>query len=153
MIIKIFYDIGLLYIRTCFLLSMRKTVLFYDGNCSLCHWSVQFILRYEKDHSIHFASLQSDFFKRYVSKLNSTENITDSVILIRNNFWYQKSSAVIELASLLRFPFSLLRLLKIVPKSIADKCYDFIAQNRYRWFGRRQTCFIPSFQLKGRFLE
>ena len=115
----------------------NRPVLLYDGECGLCSFAVQFILRYEKNKRLKFATLQSNWAK---DVLQNTANVLpnlDSVVLLQNNTVYIKSRAVSRLAAYLKFPFNLLSIFKIVPAFMADAMYDWVARNRQRFFKPR----------------
>jgi predicted DCC family thiol-disulfide oxidoreductase YuxK len=130
-----------------------EPVLLFDGVCNLCNSSVQFILKHEKNEQLNFAAIQSEAGDRLLKSYNFDPNQTDSVILIKDNKVYTASDAVLTLTQFLKFPFSLGKLLLVVPNPIRDFFYKKIARNRYKWFGKRESCMIPTPQLRRRFLE
>ena len=130
-----------------------KYIIFFDGVCNLCNASVNFIIKHDKKKQFLFASLQSDAAKEYLLQYNSKKNIIDSIVLIEEGIIYTKSTAVLKIAKYLNNGLALLYLLIIIPKYFRDSIYNFIAKNRYRWFGKKDKCMIPSYELKNRFLN
>lgn len=126
-------------------------IIFFDGVCNLCDWSVNFVLDHDSSNHFHFASLQSDAAREYIADLDS-ENLS-SVILWEEGKVYQKSDAALRIASHLRFPYRLLSVFKLIPGGLRDYVYDFIATNRYKWFGKKTECKLPTPELKDRFLD
>jgi predicted DCC family thiol-disulfide oxidoreductase YuxK len=133
-------------------MKTRKIILF-DGICNLCNQSVQFIIEHDKNNQFLFASLQSEFGQKFLqeNKLNSTQ--FDSVIFIENDNFYTKSSAALRISKYLDGVISWLTIFMIIPKPLRDLVYSFIAKNRYRWFGKQESCWLPTPALKSKFLE
>ncbi len=110
--------------------DMDHPILFYDGDCGLCNFAVRFILTYEKEAIVRFAALQSDVASRMLP-LEWRKNL-DAVILRKNGRLYVKSNALIQIATYLKFPLCLLRLLRCIPRPVRDWLYDRVAKNRQR---------------------
>lgn len=127
-----------------------KPILLYDGECGLCSFAVQFILRYEKDKRLKFATLQSDWAKNILQNSANVPANLDSVVLLQNNTFYIKSRALTRLAPYLKFPLNLLSIFKIIPPFMADPMYDWVARNRQRFFKPR--CVIISKEQSDRFV-
>jgi len=144
---------------------MDPAIVFFDDTCVLCSRSVQFIFRHDRKGRFQYASLDSEAFRKIMDRLPGVafpENLSSvsgqsaspgSVVLFMKGKIYQRSSAALRIATRLRFPVSLLAAGWIVPPFLRDAVYDWIARNRYRWFGKRETCFIPDGALKERVLE
>lgn len=130
-----------------------QPVLLFDGVCNLCNSSVQFILKHEKNQNLKFAAIQSEAGKKLLTHFRLDPNQTNSVILITDNQVYTASDAVLKLMYYLKFPYSSGKILMVVPKVIRDFFYKKVAYNRYNWFGKRESCMIPTPQLRKRFLE
>ena len=129
-------------------------VVFFDGICNLCSESVQFIIKNDRNNVFKFSSLQSEFAQKTLSNKNIKEISTSrTIILLSNNNTYAKSGAVLRIARLLRFPLNLLFIFIIVPPFIRNAVYDYISNNRYRWFGKKQECWIPNETLKSKFIH
>ncbi|WP_053404099.1 thiol-disulfide oxidoreductase DCC family protein [Persicobacter sp. CCB-QB2] len=131
----------------------RKMIVLFDGVCNLCSWAVNFIIDHDPDKKFVFASLQSQVGQKLLKEVHHPAPAElDSVVLIQGNQWYEKSEAAVRVARHLKFPVNLLSLGFILPKFIRDFMYDFIAQNRYRWFGKQDSCRLPNPELQQRFL-
>ena len=128
-------------------------VLLFDGVCNLCNSSVQFILTHEKNEKLKFAAIQSESGKELLSRYHIDAAQTDSVIFIENGKVYFMSDAVLTLTRYLKSPWNLSKNFLALPRSIRDFIYKRIAKNRYRWFGKKETCMIPTPALRKRFLE
>lgn len=124
----------------------------FDGVCNFCQGSVQFIIKNDKSNSLKFASLQSNFGQQVIEKYKISKDI-DSIIFVHQNSVFIKSNAALEIAKYLKFPYKMLIVLKIFPLFWRDKVYDFIAKNRYNWFGKQASCMIPSPEIRTRFLD
>jgi len=128
-------------------LTQRKIV-FFDGVCNLCNGTVDFLLRHHRDQFLMFAPLQGVSAKN-VLKSNSLA----SIVYYEQGLIYERSDAALKLCEGLALPWRIFLVFKLVPKAIRDKVYDFIAINRYRIFGKNETCRIPSEQERSRFLD
>jgi predicted DCC family thiol-disulfide oxidoreductase YuxK len=129
---------------------MNNIVLF-DGVCNLCNRSVDFIIRNEKSHKLQFASLQSDVGKSIVSK-SGLDKTPDSVMLYVDGKLLVRSDAALAISTYLKRPYAYGIIFKYVPKILRDSVYNLIAKNRYRWFGKKETCRVPSADERERFL-
>jgi predicted DCC family thiol-disulfide oxidoreductase YuxK len=130
----------------------QSRIVFFDGICILCNRSVDFILKRDRKKRIKFASLQSGFANDFLHKHQYEMAGKDSIIFFENGKIYSKSSAVIKIAGYLGFPWFLARSLYVIPLRLRDTIYDYIARNRYRWFGRRETCRMPDKETEGRII-
>ncbi|SET00118.1 Predicted thiol-disulfide oxidoreductase YuxK, DCC family [Oceanobacillus limi] len=126
-------------------------IILFDGVCNFCDQSVQFILKRDEKHYFQFASLQSDAGKKLIKDFDVPTDI-DSMILIENNKYYSKSSAALRICKNLKGLWRLLYGFLIVPKPIRDFAYGIIAKNRYKWFGKRDSCMLPPPEVRDRFL-
>jgi predicted DCC family thiol-disulfide oxidoreductase YuxK len=128
--------------------SERPVVLF-DGICNLCNGAVRFIIA--RDPAAHFrlAALQSEAARR----LWGEDPPVESIVLVEAGVTYTKSTAVLRIVRGLRFPWPLLSAFMVVPRRLRDAIYDWIARHRYRWFGKREVCMLPTPEIRGRFLE
>lgn len=129
---------------------MEKVILF-DGECNFCDQSVQFIIKRDPIGYFKFASLQSDIGKELLNKYNAPKDI-DSFVLIEDNNCYFKSSAALRICKNLKGGWKIPYVLLVVPKPIRDLFYGFIAKNRYKWFGKKESCMLPSPEERKRFL-
>jgi predicted DCC family thiol-disulfide oxidoreductase YuxK len=130
-----------------------KHIVLYDGVCNLCNSSVRLLLKIDRGKVIQFAHLQSDFSKGLLKKYSANFKKTDSVVLFSNSNLYFKSEAIFEIFHIIDFPWNLFLLLRILPVKFCDRVYDFIANNRYKWFGKKDNCLIPTEDLSKRFID
>jgi predicted DCC family thiol-disulfide oxidoreductase YuxK len=122
-------------------MEVEKPAILFDGYCNLCNGTVDFLLKHDKKKQFSFIPLQSDAGKLIVHKYQIPSE-TDSVLLIKSNRVYFESDAALEIARMLNFPWNLASCTKFIPKQIRDKIYNWVAKNRYRWFGKRESCRI-----------
>jgi len=133
--------------------SSDLPVVLFDGNCHLCSRAVKWILRVDRVGRFRFASLHSAVGRSLLKDLAGQHLPPDSIVLVREQRIYLRSDAVLEIASGLGLPWSLLTVFRwLLPGALLDKIYDWIARNRYRWFGRSSTCWMPDARWQGRFL-
>lgn len=125
-------------------------VILFDGVCNLCNKTVQLVLKYERNSTLKFATLQSKTGKSLLKNYDEGM-ITDSVLLIENGKLYQQSTAALHIAKRLNY-FRFFYFLIVLPTWIRDPLYRYIARNRYKWFGKRASCMVPSPQLSERFI-
>ncbi|PZF74780.1 thiol-disulfide oxidoreductase DCC family protein [Taibaiella soli] len=125
-------------------------VILFDGVCNLCNSTVQFIIRHDKKHRFRFAALQSAYGQRLVEKFAVSG---DSVVLYQDGKIYQRSSAVLKIAPQISGAYWLLCIGYILPRFLRDAIYDLVARNRYRWFGKQDSCMMPTKELQSLFLS
>jgi len=133
-------------------LNDRPVVLF-DGVCNLCNSSVIFIIKRDAKSKLKFASLQSEYGAQQMNKFNLPPSALNSVLLVKGGRLFQKSNAALEIASMMDGIWPILYSLKIIPIFIRDFIYDWIANNRYRWFGKKGECMIPTSAMRERFIN
>lgn len=131
----------------------QHPVLLFDGVCNLCNSSVQFIIERDPQSKFQFASLQSDIGQELLDHFQANSGSLDSVVLIKHGKLYSRSSAALQVLKTLGGGWSLLYAFIIIPKPIRDFVYDWIARNRYKWFGKKDACWLPTPDLKARFLD
>ena len=131
----------------------NKSIILFDGVCNLCNSSVNFIIKHDKKEHFKFASLQSDAAKEILLQYNSKKNKLDSIILVENGVIYEKSTAALIISKRLSGSIKLLYGFIIIPKFIRDWVYNYIAKNRYKWYGKQESCLMPTPNLKSRFLD
>ncbi len=117
----------------------NNPIILFDGICNLCNSSVNFILKRDKKKQFHFVSLQSDEGKELIKRYKIPQE-TDSVILIRKNEIFIESDAALKIIGLLPTPWKWLTIFKIIPIKWRNKIYNWVAKNRYKWFGKRDVC-------------
>lgn len=130
---------------------MQRIILF-DGICNFCSSSVQFIIKRDPVRIFHFASLQSEVGQQLVDRHQVSQDL-DSLVLLEKGRVYTKSSAVLRIAKELKGGYRLFAIFLIIPKPIRDFLYNILANNRYRWFGKKEQCMIPKPEDKQRFLD
>ncbi len=126
--------------------------LLFDGVCNFCNRSVQFIIARDPEARFQFAALGSDAAHRLLSQSGVNGPLPDSIVLIEGTRVFTRSSAALRIARGLRFPWPLLSVFAVVPRPVRDWLYDYFASHRYRWFGRRESCMIPTPDIRKRFL-
>lgn len=131
---------------------MPSPVVLFDGVCNLCNSSVQFLIRNDKQKKFRFASLQSDFGQEILRKFNLPQTDFNSFVLFEGEKVYLRSSAALRIAYYLGGFWYIFQIFWIVPPFFRNAIYNFIAKNRYKWFGKKTECMIPSPELRERFL-
>ena len=132
--------------------DLNEIVLF-DGVCNLCNNTVQFIIRKEKKPHLKFATLQSATGKKLIEKYNVHQDNSGSVIYIKNGKAYTKTSAALRLTKRLRGLYPMLSLFLILPTFSRDWLYNLISKNRYKWWGKSESCQTPTSELRKRFID
>ena len=135
-------------------LPPNKKIILFDGICNLCNSAVQFIVKGDANDVFRFVALQSNLGIEICNYIGVDPTKMDSIILYEpGKAYYYKSDAALRIASNLGFLYSLTIVFKIIPESVRNMIYDYIAKNRYRWFGKKEECMIPTKELKDKFLE
>jgi predicted DCC family thiol-disulfide oxidoreductase YuxK len=132
---------------------MNAPIILFDGVCNLCNASVQFVIERDPTAIFRFASLQSDAGQAILAKNALNTEGLNSIILVENDVVYDRSTAALRIAKRLSGGIQLVAVFLIVPKFIRDFFYKIIAKNRYRWFGKQESCWLPTKELKARFLD
>lgn len=134
-------------------MQAEPLVIFFDGVCNLCHGLVQFVIARDPQARFHFAALQSEAARRLLPPgINPDPDHPDSVVLLENGRVYTHSAAVLRILRQLGGGWAVLSAAGILPRFLRDAAYRFVARNRYRWFGRQTECWLPTPELKARFL-
>ena len=128
-------------------------IILFDGVCNLCAHSVKFVLDHEADQTLRFTPLQSPVGARLMRELGLDPEDAKTFVLMADGKAYVKSDAAIRVSRHFRGGWKLLGAIRIVPRPIRDWAYDLVARNRYRWFGRFDTCMVPTPELRARFIE
>jgi predicted DCC family thiol-disulfide oxidoreductase YuxK len=133
---------------------MRKTILFYDGDCALCNKTVQFILNHEKkaEEPVFFCSLQSAYAKQALEKYHYNFNQLSTFVLLTDDKIYYKSDAALNVTKYLKAPYSWSIMFKVIPLFIRNGVYNYIAKNRKKLI-KTPFCYMPIPSLKSRFIE
>ncbi len=125
----------------------------FDGVCNLCNRGIAFIIRRDPAGRFRFAALQSEAGRRLLEQATGPGPLPDSMVVVADGRARFRSAAALRIARGMRWPWPLLGMLAILPRPLRDWLYDVVAKNRYRWFGKRDQCMIPTPELAGRFLE
>ena len=132
-------------------MNNHKIILF-DGVCNLCNSSVNFIIDRDKKNVFKFAALQSEAGQKFLDKFGINKNDFDSVVLLDENKFYSKSTAALMIVKEFPSLWKALFVFIIIPAPLRNFLYDLVAKNRYRWFGKKDSCRMPSPELKNKFL-
>ncbi|MCB0447914.1 MAG: DUF393 domain-containing protein [Gelidibacter sp.] len=134
-------------------LPKHKQLILFDGVCNLCDASVQYIIKHDKKDMFRYTALQSEVGQEIIKKFNIDTSKTDSILLYsEDNGISYKSTAALKIASRLGFPRNIATVFLIIPTFIRNWVYDYIAKNRYKWYGKKEECMIPTQELKSKFL-
>ncbi|WP_366183227.1 DUF393 domain-containing protein [Flavobacterium ovatum] len=135
-------------------LPQNKKIVLFDGVCNLCNTAVNYVIAHDKKDVFRFVALQSDLGEEIINYIGIDTAQTDSIILyLPQKAYYYKSQAALEIAADLSGFLPLLSVFRIVPPFLSNWVYDYIAKNRYRWYGKKESCMIPTLDLKSKFLE
>ncbi len=128
-------------------------IVFFDGVCNLCNGAVDFIINRDPHRKFRYASLQSELAKKVLTERGVNTNSMLTMILLKDNQLLYRSDAALEIARELSMPWPAFYVFKVIPRFIRDSIYNLVSRNRYRWFGKRDTCRIPTDAERGLFLE
>lgn len=131
----------------------NEPILIFDGVCSFCSATVQFILKHDVRGRIRFAPLQSPLGRRLMKRHGLDPDDAQSLLFVKGDEAYVRSDAAFEIARDLGWQWRWIRVFRFVPRFIRNRVYDLVARNRYRWFGKLETCFIPTPEVRARFLD
>lgn len=131
----------------------RTILVLFDGVCNLCNGSVRFLLRRDRRKRFRFAALQSATGQAALRQHSLSATQFATIVVIENGRAHTESSAALLLAQRLPWPWPLLAAFTIVPRPLRDAVYAWVSRNRYRWFGRRESCMLPSPEFADRFLD
>jgi predicted DCC family thiol-disulfide oxidoreductase YuxK len=132
--------------------SAIHPIILFDGVCNFCNNTINFLIRQDKKGVFHFAPLQSEIGQSLLRQQGLDQQQFDSFVLVTNSKAYLKSSAALQLIQHLPWYWQWARLLWVVPRPIRDGVYNWIARNRYKWFGKKDACMIPTPEVRSRFL-
>jgi predicted DCC family thiol-disulfide oxidoreductase YuxK len=133
-------------------LDPAHPVLLFDGVCRLCSRSVNFIIRRDRYRRFRFAILQSPVAERLLLAADAPHPLPESMIVVDGGRCYTRSDAALRIAKRLPFPWPLFAVFWIVPRPLRDLLYRTVARNRYRWFGKHESCMVPTPDITARFL-
>jgi len=131
----------------------NQDILLFDGVCNLCNSSVNFIIDHDPHNHFRFAALQSEFGQKKLLELGYDNEAFDSLVLLSEDQVYKKSSAALRIAKKLNGLYPVLYIFIIIPPFIRHGVYDIIARNRYKWWGKQDSCRVPTPELRSRFME
>jgi predicted DCC family thiol-disulfide oxidoreductase YuxK len=129
-----------------------QPLLLFDGVCNLCNASVQWVIKHDPKGVFRFASLQSDMGENMLRRFGLPIGELDTVVLVDDGKAYTRSDVPLRIFKKLGGWWAALAVFSVVPKSIRDAVYDWVARNRYRWFGKKDECWLPTPELRARFL-
>jgi len=133
-------------------LESNHSILLFDGVCNLCNNFVQFVIKRDKQQVFRFAALQSDVGQQLLHKYKIPPTL-DTVVLIQDEKAYTHSDVALHVAKKLGGVWPLIFIFVLIPSFIRNPIYNWIAKNRYRWFGKQKECMIPTPSLKALFLD
>jgi predicted DCC family thiol-disulfide oxidoreductase YuxK len=134
-------------------MSQIKSIVFFDGVCNLCNASIDFIIKHDRNNQFLVGALQDSFSKAILSVHNVDEDYMDSLVLLENGQIFYRSTAALKIARKLSGIWPIFYPLIFLPTWLRDPVYDFIGKNRYRWFGKKNTCRIASPEENSKFLS
>jgi predicted DCC family thiol-disulfide oxidoreductase YuxK len=138
---------------TTLLYETEHPIILFDGVCNLCSSSVQYIIKRDKRNLFRFASLQSDVGQTILAKHNLSTSALDSFLLVQGGKTYKKSTGALRVAKQLSGLSKLSYAFIIIPEFIRDSVYTFIGNHRYKWFGKKESCWLPTAELRSKFLD
>lgn len=131
----------------------QPPIILFDGVCNFCNSAVNFVIKRDKNSVLKFTTLQSGIAHQMLAHQNIPTNDLSSFVFIENEKIYTRSTAALRVCKYLTGMWPLMNGFIIVPKFIRDGIYNWIAKNRYRWFGKKEECMIPSSEIKAKFLN
>lgn len=134
-------------------LPKDKKIILFDGVCNLCDSTVQFLIKRDTKDIFRFVAIQSDLGQEIIRHIGIDTSQTDSIILYEpGNAYYYKAEAALKIGKELGGLYTLLSLFRHLPKGLSNVVYDYVARNRYKWYGKKDACMIPTPQMKAKFL-
>lgn len=134
-------------------LPKDKKIILFDGVCNLCDSTVQFVIKHDKKDVFRFVPLQSDLGKEITAYIGLDTSKTDSIVLYEpGKAYYYKAEAAMKIAKELGGLYSFLSAFSVLPSSLTNVVYDYVARNRYKWYGKKDECMIPTPEMRAKFL-
>ena len=131
-----------------------KKIILFDGVCNLCNSAVQYIIKRDKNDEFRFATLQGEIGQQLINERTIDTSKLDSIILIEPGIaYYSKSTAALKISQSFGGFWKMAYVLKLIPRQLRDIVYDWVARNRYRWYGKKEKCMVPTPELRAKFLE
>lgn len=135
-------------------LPKDKKIILFDGICNLCDNAVQFIIKHDKNDIFRFVSLQSELGKNILKYIGINNSQIDSIVLYQPGIaYFIKADAAFKILKELNSRYRFLLLFSFLPSFIKNSIYDYIAANRYKWYGKKESCLVPSQELDTKFLS
>ncbi|MDP5229376.1 MAG: DCC1-like thiol-disulfide oxidoreductase family protein [Cellulophaga sp.] len=135
-------------------MDSEKKIILFDGVCNLCNSSVQYIIKHDTKDEYRFAALQSEIGKKMIAERHIDTALLDSILLIEPGVaYYAKSTAALMIGKSFGGFWSLVAIFEWIPENFRNSVYDYIAKNRYKWYGKKDACMIPTPELKAKFLD
>ncbi|NND16854.1 MAG: thiol-disulfide oxidoreductase DCC family protein [Eudoraea sp.] len=132
----------------------NKQIILFDGVCNLCNRFVQWIIKRDKNDAFRFAPLESKIGQQLLQEHNLNPDAMDTIVLIQPfSGHYTKSTAALKIGSTIGGIYRIFSLFWIFPAFLRDPVYDWVARNRYKWYGKQDKCMVPTAELKAKFLE
>lgn len=132
---------------------MNERIVLFDGVCNFCNFWIQFALKRDKTGKLTFTSLQGETAKELLPKFGIDPHVLTSVIFIENGKAYRESTAALKVCRYLDGGWKLLYALIIIPAFMRDAIYKWVGKNRYKWFGKQESCMLPTAEQRARFLN
>jgi predicted DCC family thiol-disulfide oxidoreductase YuxK len=130
-----------------------SAIILFDGVCNLCNGAVHFLIRRDPKGKFRFASLQSEVGLALLKQVHITSEQLNTIVVIEGDRCYTRSAAALRIAKRLPGLWPVLYIGIVIPTPLRNKLYDWVARNRYQWFGRKEQCMLPTPAIKSRFLE
>jgi len=131
----------------------NRPLILFDGVCNLCNSAVNFIIDRDPGAQLTFAPLHSPTGNMMLTRFGLADDALGSIVLVENGNCYRRSTAALRIARYLKGLWSILFVFILIPRPLRDLIYDWIARNRYRWFGQRDSCRLPGPEIAGRFVD
>jgi len=135
-------------------LPKDKKIILFDGVCNLCDASIQYVIKHDNADVFRFVALQSELGQKVLKHIGINSIHIDSIVLYEPGIaYYYKSTAALHIAKGLKGIFTLATVFQILPTGFRDLIYEYVAKNRYKWYGKKESCLVPTPALKSKFLE
>lgn len=135
-------------------LTKDKKIILFDGVCNLCDASIQYVIKHDNADVFRFVALQSELGQKVLKHIGINSIHIDSIVLYEPGIaYYYKSTAALHIAKGLKGIFTLATVFQILPTGFRDLIYEYVAKNRYKWYGKKESCLVPTPALKSKFLE
>lgn len=135
-------------------LPTNKKIILFDGICNLCDKSVQYIIKHDRKDIFRFVSIQSELGIKILKHIGVDNNQVDSIVLYQPRVaYFIKADAALKILKELNTYYRFLLIFSILPSFVKNSIYDFIASNRYKWYGKKESCLVPTQELKAKFLS